>query len=401
MSPRSLHDAALSAPAAEAAHRGSVLLALDVAATLESPLARRRRAAVLLDALLSSAPVAVRLHNSGASRAGQSFALICDFLAQLCRRAGVDAAALELTVTSTDIAPQVAWQVRTRELGRGRINVIVDAAADAGFWRSLWRLRGADVVPVCWPLVRSPSALLSAECATDVVPGIGLQAPQDSAWSVRPVALDGFIDRQARLDHDGMAAALRRAVRAADRQHDALRWPTPASRQDAWFNRRVALTVHGIGNVVQRARLDPADPTTLSMMTALMRDVRRTVDSASVQLMRQDGLLPAIEACNPCHRIAGKKRRRSWQRRWQNAVHCAGLRHRNLLVMSPWQLLPADAADARYTNLMPLLAFADACAFRRDSDIGHWSFPVFERFYRTLCAIAHQSAPSVVVAERL
>ena len=88
--------------------------------------------------------------------------------------------------------------------------------------------------------------------------------------------------------------------------------------------------------------------------------------------------------------------------RWRQAVVDNALRHRNLLTLSPWDVFPRQAkADARYTNLLPVLKSANSVSFRRDVDIAHWSVREFKSFYDRVSAILHHNRDFPVVAKQV
>ncbi len=78
------------------------------------------------------------------------------------------------------------------------------------------------------------------------------------------------------------------------------------------------------------------------------------------------------------------------------------MRHRNLLVISPWSLFPTDArADYEYAELLPLLRHADACAFRRNMSIRHWKFNQFKHFHQRARAILKQRIATSQIAKHV
>jgi hypothetical protein len=86
--------------------------------------------------------------------------------------------------------------------------------------------------------------------------------------------------------------------------------------------------------------------------------------------------------------------------RWRRAVMENGLRHRNLLTISPWDVFPRGApADFRYMNLLPLIHKAHAVSMHRDADISCWDARDFKAFHERVSAIL-RSASDLPLAAR-
>ena len=87
---------------------------------------------------------------------------------------------------------------------------------------------------------------------------------------------------------------------------------------------------------------------------------------------------------------------------WQQAVQASLVRHRNLLVISPWSLFPAGgAADFRYAELLPLLRHADACAFNKTVSIAHWNLKEFKCFHQRARAVLQQRSATTPIAKHV
>ncbi len=112
-------------------------------------------------------------------------------------------------------------------------------------------------------------------------------------------------------------------------------------------------------------------------------------------------MLPAIDLSNPAHRLGAGAEKDRWEQRWLRAVDRSALRHRNLLILSPWALFPSAHADLRYRNLAPLLRLADACTFRQKPPLLHWNINDFKHFHQGVWALMCQLETNALVAERL
>jgi hypothetical protein len=239
------------------------------------------------------------------------------------------------------------------------------------------------VVPQC--------PLLSAEAATVVLPALGLQVPRGSAWVAMRVELTRFLAASGTLNENTLQRSLETCVDVGEELHDVLSWPTPDLRHDAWLNRRLGIAVTGFGDLLQRRRMDPADHDSLRYLNQLLLRIREILQSRSRAIARQMEALPAITLSDPSHGLPSGVVREDWRRRWRQAVQASLVRHRNLLVISPWSLFPVDtAAEYRYAELLPLLRHADACAFNKTLSIRHWNLKEFKRFHQRARAVLQQ-----------
>lgn len=315
---------------------------------------------------------------------------LCNGLRGACRRAGVGPARMEITIAAGSMPLLAAWHIRRALLGGGRLNVVFEAPGcdDAplahrgiGFWHDLWRLRAAPVRTAFWPIVRSACALLAPERAGSVIPGCGLQAPDQSAWLRAEIDLAVLADENGEVDMAALDDVVADIVDEADGVFEATAWTTSKLEHDAWYNRRLAIVPVGIGDIIAMRRLDPERHSSLAEMRRLLARIRKTVVSQSRQRAIRQERLPSIAAGNPCLRLPSGARESCWQRHWHAALERHALRHRNLLVLSPWSLFPSGNADFRYANFLPLLAEADACEFRRHLSLKSWTAVQLKLFH--------------------
>ena len=121
---------------------------------------------------------------------------------------------------------------------------------------------------------------------------------------------------------------------------------------------------------------------------ALVLAIREQLRQKSEELARQHGPMPALQP--PCldGRWADGDNRVSWQQAWQDAVEKCALRHRNVVAISPYSVLPrSQNDDPAYTDLLPAIAEADSYAFGRPPDFPGWTLARYRHFHRRARAV--------------
>jgi hypothetical protein len=279
--------------------------------------------------------------------------------------------------------------------------VLVGGPTEPPDWAELHAQRDDESVTLAFADYVIPQCpLLSAERATAVATPLSLHVPADSAWVCMRVDLARFSTSAGRLDEEALRHALQSCVDIGDAMHDVVQWSSPGERHDAWLNRRLAIIVTGIGDLVAAAGDEPACHTELRRLNQVMLDIRRTLQSRSHVLANESDRLPAITLSDPSHRLPAGSVRDDWRRRWQQAVRVSLVRHRNLLVLSPWSLFPAEGpADLRYAEFLPLLRHADAVAFDKTVSTSHWNLNEFKRFCQRTQAVLQQRTATSLIAE--
>lgn len=221
--------------------------------------------------------------------------------------------------------------------------------------------------------VRSRCPLLAAEIADTVVDGLGVVAPANTAWLPLTIDVARFARPNGDVDGDALDAALDACIELGDRLIDRVDWLCPAQAEDARVNRRLAIRLAGIGDLVQARGDDPSSFALLRDLDSLVDGIHRGLWRRSRRLAERLGALPALTERQPSAQWRDESHRLDWARRWRQAVDNVQVRHRNLLLMSPWCLFPRRlSADVAYTDLLPLLAHADALGFAGAPDLGHW-----------------------------
>ena len=72
------------------------------------------------------------------------------------------------------------------------------------------------------------------------------------------------------------------------------------------------------------------------------------------------------------------------------------------MALSPWSLFPSDEpAHFGFTDLLPLLAYADVCAFAEPPCRRSWNVKDFKHFHRRLAAVLAQKDAQHMFAEQV
>jgi hypothetical protein len=281
--------------------------------------------------------------------------------------------------------------------------LVDDRPKSDAYWTQLWKLRDVSRLHTAFAgLVVPQCPLLSAETATAVLPSLGLQIPKGSAWVIMRVELTRFLRTGGLLDEPALQRSLETCVDVGEELHDITRWPTPDLQHDAWLNRRLAITITGLGDLLQRRNMDPGDHDSLRFLNQLLVRIREMLLSRSRALAQRSEQLPAIALSDPSHSLPSGGVREDWRRCWRQAVQASLVRHRNLLVLSPWALFPTGtAADFRYAELLPLLRHADACAVNKTVSIAHWNPKEFKCFHQRARAVLQQRSATSLIAKHV
>lgn len=269
-------------------------------------------------------------------------------------------------------------------------------------WQLLWRHRGgpAPLLPAYGATIRPGCRLLDDEAATSVLPVHGIQVPAGSAWLPVSLHAPGLADDRGDLQWDRVSDTLASGLEVAEDIMSRLHWPHPGQAADATANRRLALSLTGLGDLVARRGLDPRRLETLEWLTAFVRRIRDMLWANSARMARENGILPALRRGDPSDRWDDGDHREHWKLRWQEALEQSAVRHRNMFVVSPYALLPSDGSPAfAYTDLLPVIAFADAWSFAADSCRGDFDQHEFTTFHRRAWAVIRgRRAGSLVAA---
>ena len=353
----------------------------------------------LLKAAADQRPVSITIRCSGGKNRVRLLERTCLQLRELTKSGRLTG----LVVDARDISPLVAWSTRCKFLGVGPLAVFVDDDTAGKAWSELWSLRNEPLVRAVLPSrVRSPCSLLAPELALAVTHDRGMRVPTSSAWVQLRLSLDRFADRSGALQEAALERALACCVENGDRLHDLIPWQCGAMRHDAWFNRRLAVELGGVGRLARRRRVDPNSLVDATRLADDLRRIRVRLCELSLELAAKRGILPSIEQTDPVRKLPKGAARDDWHMRWRRAVSGMSYRHRTLVTMAPWSVVSAGKkADFRYTNLVPLLAETDVVAYRRSASIAHWNLNKFKEFYARTWAVLRQKNAAPVFAERL
>jgi hypothetical protein len=386
-----------------------VALSVDAAATLASDNATVQFVQQAYDILATGLPLSVTALQLGTDQeAMDRVGSLCDSLRVATDRAAVHPTQIETVFEAKSLTPQEAWLCRKHHLGDGPLYLLLDDSVsqrdcDKRFWLQLWHLRMISSLQVaCAPMVVSSCPLLSAEAAFGILPGIGLQVPAGSAWLPLQLDISRFANCNGVLQEEQLEQSLRRCVDLGDELHRLVVWPTAQARHDAWLNRRLAIIVTGLGDLLDRRGLDPGCFKALQSLSDVMHSVMGMLHRQSREVALRRECLPALLQTDPSREMSCGVARNSWHQRWSKAVESAATGHRNLLVMPLWTVFPRDRpADFRYSDLLPVLGIANACACPSAPDLSHWTVSQFKSFYQRAWAVLQQRDAAHQIAERI
>jgi hypothetical protein len=402
----------LSADNAGAAMTGVALIA-DAQAIKNSSQASARFREQSFDVLANGMPLSVSIRGLGTdAEASETYSRLCDVLRSVMQDASVTPGSVEIVIEAGTLSPHCAWLTRREMLGDGPVYMLagrplmqpgdaVDERRDHEiFWSQMWNLRMDSMVRAAYaPAIFSRCPLLSAEVATGVLPAAAIQAPAGTAWVPMRVDLSQFVDDRGVLRESALERALCRCIEIGDDLHDLATWPTAQMRHDAWLNRRLAVVLTGFGDLALKRNLDPRQFSCLASLSEILHWAQDILQSQSQIIARRTGSLPALSHCDPSRTLPGGHVRDGWHKRWRHAVEVAAVRHRNVLVLSPWSVFPAGGpAEFSYADLLPLLGIADACAATEPPDLAHWNISKFKSFHQRAWAVLQQRDASHQIA---
>jgi hypothetical protein len=182
--------------------------------------------------------------------------------------------------------------------------------------------------------------------------------PAETAWVPMQLSLLPFVE-----DFDSIGDSLDRLVDTAEEMHEVVSWPTDRMERDAYLNRRIAIELLDIGRF--------ATGRTPSEMHRCIGWISARLQARSSYWAKHREPLPAIIHADPTRRMQPSAMREQWRTRWRAAVETNAVRHRNLLVFSPWTIL--DAPDPLRLDLLSLLVHADAVCLAKPVGGRVWS----------------------------
>lgn len=343
-----------------------------------------------------------------------SWQRFCELIQSALSSHGLSGRSIGLCMHSHQMPLEAYCLIADVVLGRGPRYVFLDSLqmqphgsdevvqrAEAN-WLFLWRQRSADrpVMPVYGGLVRSACPLLADEVAAAVLPGRGLHCPLDSAWLPIVLPLTNFATPAGKIRWRRLRSAIREVLVVVEQRFDQLDWPAPAQQNDARKNRRLAFEVTEIGDLVMRRGDDPGSLASLEWAAKTVGRIRSELRRESARIAAEFGAIPALAEANHVDQWTAGPHRDSWSRHWNNALRRSAVRYRNLLVISPYSVVPDDAAStAGFADLLPVIGLADAWTFAEPADFRGWSVAQFRHFHcRARATIQRSHTASFVAA---
>ena len=393
---------------------GGVPMRLSVRNLLQSGSGSEKTINTILTLLEDHTPLTLSLTDLGRGEAAiDGLQRFCELLQAKIAKHNRSGEHLGICVHSHQLPLQAFQAISKTVPGNGPRYVLLDSlqmtqhsnprvqAETERNWSVLWRDRLASVplLPAYGATVRTACPLLADEVAASVLPVSGLQVPVDSAWLPMSLPLPHFADDSGEVRWDQLLPALASGVELAEKIMDQLCWSQPGQRSDARLNRRLAMSLAGLGDLVVRRGLDPKNLTTLRWLSAIVERVRKSLWYHSGQLSRNLGCLPALCNSDPSSGWEDSAQRENWRRRWQVALEKSAVRHRNMLILSPYSVLPSSGAcSAGYTDLLPVVACADAWSFADAPEFPGWSPNEYKVFHRRAWAVIQGCKTGSLVA---
>jgi hypothetical protein len=391
-------------------------LQLHAIETLASIAAVERLQEQVFDVLVQRSSISITVRGLGDPLHAEAvFAQVCGILKSVTKEADAEADKVALAIDASLLSPQFLWMKRREILGQGPLFLLVgsdltrpssdpqERRRQDQFWLQCWHLRVDGHVRTAFaPMVSSPCPLLSSEVADGILPASGLQVPSGTAWIPVEVDITHYTNDRGDLSVFALRECLHRCVEYGESMHDEADWPTAAMRHDAWLNRRLAISVTGIGDLAKMRGLDPQSFVGLRDLGAVLQEIREAVNTHSRKLATETEPVPSLKMSGPSRGPSDVLGQSDWQSRWQTALRFAAIRHRNLLAISPWSVFPSgDVADSRYCDLLPLLAYADVCSFPVSPCLRDWNINEFKYFHRRAWAVLEQKDAQQMIAEQV
>jgi len=387
---------------------------LPVMRVLNSPSESGGLLQALADLVRQKVPLTLALTDLGGGElALQSMQDLCESLGSGLSERGLSTEGIGLCLHSHQMPLQAFSVIANSVLGSGpryvfldslqmtrHCNATVQAETDAN-WLFLWRQRAspAAVLPAYGGMVRSACPLLAEEVAASVLPVAGVQVPANTAWLPIEIPLTNFTNSVGDIEWRQLVLALTEAVQIAEQVHDLLVWSCPPQHADAHLHRRLAFSLTGLGDVVLRRTWCPADIDSLNWLSGVVMRVRRELYAASAKSAQKSGALPAFARADPSIGLSAGPQRDMWRSRWRSAVQEAAVRHRNMLVLSPYSVLPREPdCKPEFTDLLPVIRHADAWSFASPAGFPGWNIAEYQRFHRRAWAIIQRHNARPVVA---
>ncbi len=317
------------------------------------------------------------------------------------------------TSIRSHVIPLQAYLVITSILGKGPRYVMLDslqmqhhkdaqvqATTDAN-WLELWHRRQSTCTAqaVYAESVRSHCSLLADEKTASILPVLAMPVPAESAWLPVEMYLPDFADSRGHLIMPAVRAALRACLEASESLVPQLHWPSELQRLDSKTNNRVALLLTGIGDLVAGRGMQASEIHSLRWADSIVRAVQGELLNTSREMARNSDTLPSLLQSDPSNIWHNFEQQHNWSGRWHQTLQAEAVRHRNLLVLSPYSVLPRGSkCSPDFTDLLPVLEHADAVSFCHAPTFANWSVTEFSRFHRRAWAVIMRGNPRQHIA---
>ena len=393
---------------------GGVPMRLEVRKLLRAAAGSGTTSNTIRTLLRQDTPFTLSLSDLGNGDAAiDTMQRICEFLQAEIANSGRSGERVGVCIDARQL-PLQAFRVITDAVpGAGPRYVLLDSAQMTPqcdqrlhartdkLWSLLWRNRmvSAPLRPAYGAMIRTACPLLADEVAPSVLPVHGIQVPVDSAWMPVSLALPQFADDSGEICWERLLPALAGGVDLADKFMDRLHLPHARQQTDARLNRRLAISITGLGDLVMRRGLDPQDLDALRWLSAIIMRIRKKLWHRSGELARNRGCLPILHSSDPSSRWDDGTHRENWRHRWQNALEQSAVRNRNMLVLSPYAVLPStDICSVACTDLLPVIACADAWSFADVPRTHGWNLRDYKTFHRRAWAVIQSCKTGTLVA---
>jgi len=351
----------------------------------------------LLSDLLDQLPRAVASsgfgrQNSDESASGHLNELMFSWPAELPSLPAL----LNLCVSNSSWQPRVALRVSDDLLqatdqsdGVGSARPALDAGSATGLWRRVTDTshRHANIVLALQTTTHFSCELAVPESPEVVLPVSLFEARSETAWLAIQVDVGSFSPYPDQQRFGALRRALRVGMRLADNLMDGWNWASQSMHDDALLNRRLAIHVTGIGDLVDRFAMDPTALKTLRSLERWLAVVKQLMIRESNLLAHQRGPFPAL----PVKELVAMLTSNFGGETAEKLIHQRSMRHRHLMVMSPFSLFPTESPIhpfAAYSHLLPAIRFADTIAMHGIQRRDRLSADQYNRLLRMTWAIA-------------
>lgn len=384
---------------------GGLALRVSLRGYLDSPDCAREFNDRIRYVLECNVPLTIALTDAGhdgvAADATAALEAFCNTLREALRSSGAELNLIGTSIRS-HVMPLQAYLVITSLLGKGPRYVVLDclqmqhhadlrvqAMSDAN-WLELWHRRqsACTVQAVYGECVRSHCSLLADEKTSSVLPALAMPVPVETAWFPVELFLPDFTDARGHLDMPAVRKSLRACLEVSDRLAPQLYWASEAQGLDSRSNNRIAVLLTGIGDLVAARGMQAAEIHSLRWADSIVRAVQGELLQVSREMARNDDILPSLLQSDPSNAWHNSEQQHKWSSRWRQTLQAEAVRHRNLLVLSPYSVLPRDSkCSPDFTDLLPVLGHADAVSFCKTPTFANWSVNDFSRFHRRAWAV--------------